>query len=109
MNKISDGDDLRFIISAFSHHLLFYKNFELIWAAKTDKVAHGVELANFNKQKGLMVTINEEGWLSVLYLGAEPPKARFNYNDSRDQTYEELTQLNRELKGIFCASNLEKR
>lgn len=49
INQLSQDNDLRFIISAFSHHLLFYKNFELIWAAKTDKVAHGFQLANFGK------------------------------------------------------------
>lgn len=99
INQLTQDNDLRFIISAFSHHLLFYKNFELIWAAKTDKVAHGFQLANFGKQKGLVVTINEEGWLSVLYLGAEPPKARFSYTDSRNENYEELLSINRTLKG----------
>jgi hypothetical protein len=48
-----------------------------------------------------VVTINEEGWLSVIYLGAEPPKARFNYSDSRDENYEELLKVNRVLKGRF--------
>lgn len=47
INPLISG--MNFIISSFSHHLLFYKDFRLVWAAKTDHVAHALKLAVVNK------------------------------------------------------------
>ena len=54
-----------YVISSFTHHLLIYKDFQLMWASKLSNVAHGIEIASFEGQKGLITTINDEGWLEV--------------------------------------------
>lgn len=54
-----------YIISSFTHHILVYKDFHLIWASKMNNIAHGVEVATFEGQKGLIATLNEDGWLEV--------------------------------------------
>ena len=56
-----------YVISSFTHHILVYKDFQLIWASKTNNIAHGVEIAMFEGQKGLITTINDEGWLEVIF------------------------------------------
>lgn len=35
------------LIQSFSHHLMIYKNFQLIWAAKTEWVNHGIGIGTF--------------------------------------------------------------
>lgn len=54
-----------FIISSFTHHILVYKDFQLIWASKMNYIAHAIEIANFEDQKGLITSLNEDGWLEV--------------------------------------------
>jgi Bardet-Biedl syndrome 9 protein len=54
-----------FVISSFTHHILVYKDFQLNWASKMNNIAHGIEISMFDGQKGLLTTVNEEGWLEV--------------------------------------------
>ncbi|KAL4441100.1 hypothetical protein ABPG74_002050 [Tetrahymena malaccensis] len=61
------------IITSFTHHLMIYEDFQLLWATKTDHVCHGVGVGTFQGQRGLLVGLNDEGWLNVSYLGTEPP------------------------------------
>ena len=37
------------IISSFTHHLMVYKEFNLIWAAKTNYISYGVRTGTFSK------------------------------------------------------------
>jgi Bardet-Biedl syndrome 9 protein len=90
---------LNFILSSFSHHLLFYKDFDLVWASKTNHVAHGIKLGNFGGQKGLLVLLNEEGYLEICYLGTEPPKNAIPNLESREQTYDDLNTKLAEVNG----------
>lgn len=59
------------IVASFTHHIMIYRDLVLQWAAKTDHVCHGLLIGVFNGVEGLMVTLNEQGYLSVIYLGAE--------------------------------------
>ena len=56
------------IISSFTHHILIYKDFQLIWASKMNNIAHGLEISAFEGQKGLITALNEDGWLEVQYI-----------------------------------------
>ena len=66
---------------------------------RTQHVAHGLKLASFQDQKGLIATINEEGWLEVVYLGTEPPSLKVKPTETRDYPYEELKKKSKEMIG----------
>lgn len=55
-----------FIITSFTHHILVYKDFQLMWASKTNNIAHGIEICSYGEQSGLITTLNEDGWLEVI-------------------------------------------
>ena len=56
-----------FVITSFTHHILIYRDFQLIWASKMNNIAHGVQISHFEGQNGLITTLNEDGWLEVLF------------------------------------------
>lgn len=50
---------------------MIYKNLTLVWAAKTDHVCHGLGIGSFDNVDKLIVGLNEDGFLSVMYLGTD--------------------------------------
>ena len=100
--KTENPKDLVLVVSSFSHHILFYKNFELAWATKTANVAHGIRLGTFGKKKGMIVSLNEEGHIDVLYLGVDVPELKFQSAVTRDQSYDDLKKEAARLRGKIC-------
>lgn len=58
-----------------------------------------MKLGTFGKKKGLLVTLNEEGFLDIIYLGVDVPQLKFQNAATREQSYEELKQESARLKG----------
>lgn len=50
---------------------MIYKDLTLVWAAKTDHISHGIMLSNFGGIENFIVSLNDEGYLSILFLGTE--------------------------------------
>lgn len=67
-------------MTSFTNHLFLYDEFNLIWAARTDHITHTLALSEFDGTKGLLTLLNDEGWLSVCYLGTEPPQVVYTYS-----------------------------
>jgi hypothetical protein len=105
--KTDNPRDLVLVVSSFSHHILFYKNFELAWATKIGNVAHGIKMGTFSGKKGLIVTLNEEGHLDILYLGVDVPELKFQSAVTREQSYEDLKKESQSLRGrsFSCSPN----
>lgn len=49
-------------------------------------------MGTFAKKRGLMVTLNDEGHLDVIYLGVEVPELKFQNAITRDVPYDDLKQ-----------------
>jgi len=62
-----------FILGSFSNYLMVYKDVQLVWTAKTPRAPIYVNVAKFEGREGLIVTLADNGWLQVSYLGTEPP------------------------------------
>jgi hypothetical protein len=69
---------------------------------RTTNVAHGLKIGTFGKNKGMMVTINDEGHLDILYLGVDVPQLTFQNVANREQSYEELRKESVSLKCTLC-------
>ena len=59
------------ILGSFNNFLLIYKDIRLVWAAKTQVAPVFVARANFENRGGLIVTLADNGFLQVSYLGTE--------------------------------------
>ena len=73
--------NIMYMISTDSDHLLIYKGLELAWAVKYDyfycrlfDTPVFITIADFNESNGLIVTLSDQGKLSVMYLGMEQVK-----------------------------------
>lgn len=53
-------------------------------------MAHGIKLGTFAKKRGMMVTLNDEGHLDIIYLGVDVPELKFQNAATRDVSYEDL-------------------
>lgn len=42
---------------------MIYKDLNLVWAAKTDHVYHGISIGKFDDIDKLLVVLNDEGYL----------------------------------------------
>lgn len=68
-------------------------------------MAHGLKTGTFGKNKGMLVTINDEGHLDILYLGVDVPQLTFQNVANREQSYEELRKESASLKCTLCDSH----
>ena len=66
--------NLMYAISTQSDHIMVYKGVHLVWAAKVHDTPIFLTLSDFDNQKGLIITLSDDGNLNVLYLGMSPAK-----------------------------------
>ena len=81
-----------FILGSFSNYLMVYKDVQLIWTAKTSSAPIFVDTGKFGSQDGLIVSMADNGYLQVSYLGTEAPANQnaLNLPESKDSNYEQM-------------------
>ena len=70
-NKIFD---LMCMVATNANHILIYKGINLAWAVKVYETPIFLSFGDFDHKKSLIVSLCDNGNLSVLYLGMEPVK-----------------------------------
>ena len=70
-NKIFD---LMCMIATSANHILIYKGINLAWAVKVYETPIFLSFGDFDHIKSLIVSLSDNGNLSVMYLGMEPVK-----------------------------------
>ena len=94
--------DSQVIFIEFRHIILFFR---------TNFIAHGLKVSTFAGIKGLVTTLNDEGWLEVSYLGTSPPQVALTNEEKKEINYvkaqEEYVQIlsKKFLKLIFGLIN----
>ena len=59
------------ILGSFQNYLMIYKDVRLVWTARTQAAPIYVNRASFEGKNGLIVTMSDNGFLQVSYLGTE--------------------------------------
>ena len=59
------------MLGSFNNFLLIYKDVRLVWAARTQVPPVFVARAKFEQREGLIVTLADNGFVQVSYLGTE--------------------------------------
>ena len=59
------------ILGSFNNFLMVYKDIRLVWAARTQLAPVYVARACFEARNGLIVTLADNGFLQVSFLGTE--------------------------------------
>ena len=59
------------ILGSFQNYLMIYKDVRLVWTTRTQTPPVYVNRATFEGKNGLIVTMSDNGFLQVSYLGTE--------------------------------------
>lgn len=101
------GDN--FILGDFdTGSLHIYRNTRKVWSAKMDSPAILAKVGDFGPHKGMMVTVSDDGRLSIGYLGTTPPSSSV-VSEGKEINYDEIDEEHRKLLGIIRASQSDTR
>ena len=73
MSGDADSPGFSYLLGSFSNYVMVYKDVQLVWTAKTPEAPIFVDITTIDKQKGLIVTLSDTGFLQLSYLGTSPP------------------------------------
>jgi hypothetical protein len=59
------------LMGSFNNFIMVYRDVRLVWAAKLPTAPIFMERASFEDQDGLIVTMSDNGFLQVSFLGTE--------------------------------------
>eukprot|EP00877_Chromochloris_zofingiensis_P007511 jgi/Chrzof1/3012/Cz12g08060.t1 len=94
-NKPSRLDNL--LVATHTKALLVYQGATLSWAAKLETQPVAVRVAQIGATKGMIITLDDTGALSVVYLGTEPPIHAISYGDAKEVDYAAMDAEHKQL------------
>ena len=89
------------IVGSYNSYLMMYKDVRLVWASKTVSAPIFVQRASFDDQEGLIVTMSDDGFLQISYLGTEQLSASSHAQSLKDSTHVNYEQVNQEHSQIL--------
>jgi Bardet-Biedl syndrome 9 protein len=89
------------IIGTHSKSLMIYKDPKLIWASGTNSVPVSVYVGRFGGISGMIVLLDDEGHLTVNYLGSDPVSNPIPTMESKEVDYAELESEHRKLQAFI--------
>lgn len=102
-----------FLIASRDGTLSVYSEFTLVWAAKLSSVPVQMAVADFGGQRGLVVTLDDTGRLSIGFMGTKPPLTAvpsLSGANTREVDYDRLDEEHRGLlqvrSPLFLSSNI---
>jgi hypothetical protein len=90
------GQGHNFLLACRDGTLQVFADFNVVWAAKLASVPVQLCVANFGSQRGLVVTVDDSGKLSLGYLGTKPPLAAV-VSAAREVDYDKMDEDHRAL------------
>jgi len=88
--------------------LQVFADMTLMWAAKLRTVPVAVAVASFGGFKGMIVTLDDTGLLSVGYLGTKPPINAI-YSRIRELDYDKIDEEHRQLLQVIRETQSETK
>jgi hypothetical protein len=88
VSGIADSPCFSFILGSYSNYLLVYRDIQLVWTAKTSFAPIFIGVTQFQDTPGLIVTLSDDGWLQVSFLGTEPPEHSLFTPETKELNYE---------------------
>ncbi|XP_028409077.1 protein PTHB1-like [Dendronephthya gigantea] len=102
-------DTFNMMVGTHNKTLMIYQNVTLAWAAQLPHIPVDAKVANFGNLKGIIVTLDETGYIYCSYLGTDPSLFVTPPVQSRDVQYDEVEDEMQELYKVIkeSASNSE--
>lgn len=80
-----------------------------MWTAKTPEAPIFVDITTIDKQKGLIVTISDTGFLQLSYLGTSPPSQQILPQNKQEMNYQQMDQEHQRLLGKIMSHENDER
>lgn len=87
--------------------LRVFSNFNLSWAAKLDRVPVQLAVGNFGGNSGMIVTLDDSGYLNVGFLGTKPPTQMISLASLNKVDYDKMDEEHRQLLQVIRDSQSE--
>eukprot|EP00520_Triparma_pacifica_P005868 CAMPEP_0118641284 /NCGR_PEP_ID=MMETSP0785-20121206/5197_1 /TAXON_ID=91992 /ORGANISM="Bolidomonas pacifica, Strain CCMP 1866" /LENGTH=865 /DNA_ID=CAMNT_0006532713 /DNA_START=101 /DNA_END=2695 /DNA_ORIENTATION=- len=97
------------IVTSFDSTMHIFREQKMIWSAKLQSVPIACFVANIDGNRGMIVTLDDEGSLSVVYLGTDPAHESPVARETKDFNYDDVDEEHRKLLGIIRASQSDTR
>jgi Bardet-Biedl syndrome 9 protein len=97
-----------FLLAYQDSTVQIFSGFQLTWAAKATSVPVHLSVATFAGQKGLIVSIDDTGYLSVSFLGTKPAIQPI-LSQVRDLDYDKIDEEHRSLLQIIRDSQSDNK
>jgi Bardet-Biedl syndrome 9 protein len=89
------------IVATQNKTLMVYRDPKLIWAAGTNSIPVNIKVGNFGGIKSLIVLLDDQGNLSVNYLGTDAVTNPVPTMESKEIDYQELEEEHRKLQTLI--------
>ena len=90
-----------FLLASKDGTLSVFVNFNLVWAAKLPTVPVQMAVSDFGGQKGLVVTLDDTGRLSIGFMGTKPPLSAVPSLTSANAREVDYDRLDEEHRGLL--------
>ncbi|KAM7442291.1 Protein PTHB1 [Porites harrisoni] len=111
-NSVVEGT-VNTLIATFNKTLMVYQDVALTWAAQLPHIPVAVKVASFQELQGVIVTLDDTGYLHCAYLGTDPSMMVTPAPEARDINYEEaddeMKELQKEIKESTISSEILPR
>ncbi|XP_031552881.1 protein PTHB1-like [Actinia tenebrosa] len=94
------------LVGTHTKSLLVYQDVTLSWAAQLPHIPVAVKVAKFPNIEGVIVTLDEVGFLQCSYLGTDPSMMVTPAPEARDINYEEADSEMRDLQKVIRESTI---
>lgn len=85
-----------------------FSTFQLVWAAKTLYQPIYINVGSYGGQKGLILISDDQGNMSISFLGTKPPKQTM-MSQVRDLNYDQIDEEHRHLLNIIRENNSDNK
>lgn len=89
------------LVGSYNNFIMVYKDVRLVWASKTVQPPIFVQRATFEEQDGLIVTMSDDGFLQVSYLGTEQLSQKTHAATLKDSSHVNYDKINEEHSQIL--------
>uniref|UniRef100_A0A7S2WDC7 PTHB1 N-terminal domain-containing protein n=1 Tax=Rhizochromulina marina TaxID=1034831 RepID=A0A7S2WDC7_9STRA len=88
------------LVGTLQKQLLVYQGWSLVWSAAMESVPIALAVAQFGDTRGLIVALDDEGTLTVNYLGTDPATSSVVPARAAEPDYEAIDAEHRRLLNI---------
>lgn len=95
------SEETNLIVATHTCNFIIYGGSRVLWLAKGPTVPVAIAVAAVGKLEAAIVVLDDEGLLSICYLGTAPPSSVLGLSEGREPDWDMIQKRRRELMRII--------